>query len=91
MRSKKTDDFIKNALNKMFQFVGFEGFDQNFVKQEEWYSLKSWTEEERETFRTWFLLEAKTKMQWSKKTAEREFAYYDLMWGWATNPNKANK
>ncbi len=82
MRSQKTDEFIKSALDKMFQMVGFTSFDSEFAKQKEWYSQKTWSKEDREEFKKWFLKEATTKMKWGKKSAEMEFAYFDLMWGW---------
>jgi hypothetical protein len=82
MRSKKTDEFFNAALSKMFKMVGFKDFDKDFTKQKEWYTLKTWSEEKRELFKSWFFKEATTKMKWSKKATELEFSYFDLMWGW---------
>lgn len=82
MRSKKTDDFFNLAMNRMFVTVGFKGFDPEFAKQEDWFSLKTWSQEDRENFKSWFIDKAKETLQWSKKTAELEFSYFDLMWGW---------
>lgn len=91
MKSQKTDDFLKGALNKMFQMVGFEGFDAEFVKQDNWFSKRTWSEQDRETFRNWFLAEAKTKMKWGKNSAEKEYSYFDLMWGWSTPNNNVTE
>ena len=82
MKSKKIDNFINQSLIKMFQMVGFDSFDKTFVKQKDWYSLKTWTEAEEEEFKKYFVSEAKKKLGWSKSTAEKEYAYFNLMWGW---------
>ena len=66
----------------MFQMVGFDSFDQTFVIQKDWYSLKTWTNTEEREFRKYFISEAKKKLGWSKSTAEKEYAYFNLMWGW---------
>jgi hypothetical protein len=83
MRTKKIDLFLEKALEKMFQSVGFEGFDKEFTKKDNWFSLKSWTKVQEQDFRSWFLKEAKSDLKWSKAVAEREFSYFNFMYGWS--------
>lgn len=80
--SSKTDKFLRKALDTMFKAVGFQGFDEEFVKQDAWYSRREWTAEQREEFRKWFVSSARKDLKWAKRTAEREFSFFDLMWGW---------
>lgn len=78
----KYHNFLKKALNEMFVNVGFDQYDENFVKQEEWYSKKTWTNEQSNAFKTWFIKQVRKELRFTKKVAEREYAMFDLMWGW---------
>lgn len=82
--NKKIKDFFKIALNKMFCEVGFDKFDEEFVKQENWYLLHEWTEQQEKDYRQWFIKECRDSLKMSKKTAELEAGYFLLMWGWKT-------
>lgn len=66
----------------MYKAVGLSGFDEQFAKQEQWYSKRTWTTRQREEFRKWFVVNARKDLRWPKYVAEREFALFDLMWGW---------
>jgi hypothetical protein len=78
----KLNNFFQKAIDEMFKRVGFAGFDSDFAKQDGWYSKKSWTPEQRNQFRDWFITSARKDLRWSKRLAEREFAFFDFMWGW---------
>jgi hypothetical protein len=84
MRSQATDKFLEKAIDKMFKAVGFEHFDKEFTKQEKWYTLRQWTSQEENEFKNWFISTAQKELRWSKKTSEKEFSYFNLMYGWAT-------
>lgn len=84
MRSSKVEKFFQEALNKMFQAVGFETFDPEFAKQDKWYTLKTWSLEEEKTFKEWFMQKAKKDLGWSKATTEKELSYFNLMYGWSS-------
>jgi hypothetical protein len=84
---KKIDTFLTKALDKMFQYVGFEKFDREFSNQEGWYSLRTWTKEQSNEFKDWFIKEyAKTFKD--KKSAEKEYQWFNLMWGWKIDDKK---
>ena len=41
----KYDKFLKKALDKMFTYVGFTSFDEQFTKEnQDWYDKKEWSE-----------------------------------------------
>jgi hypothetical protein len=78
----KFDKFLKKALDKMFTFVGFDQFDEEFAKQEDWYSKKTWTQEQSQEFKKWFIAEGKKDLKFSKQMMEKEHSWFDLKWGW---------
>jgi|688.fasta_scaffold856564_2 hypothetical protein len=82
MDSPKTAAFFRKALDAMFQSVGFDGFDPEFARQENWYAKRAWSRRQREDFRNWFVSSARKDLKWSERVAEREFGLFDLMWGW---------
>jgi hypothetical protein len=77
------DKFLKKALDKMFQMVGFEKFDKDFTEQhDDWYNKKVWTKEQSEEFKKWFITEGKKDLKFTKQMMEKEHAWFDLKWGW---------
>ena len=78
----KYGKFINKALDKMFQMVGFESVDENFVKQEDWYSKKTWTKDQSEEFKNWFIKEGKKDLKFTKQMMEKEHAWFNLKYGW---------
>lgn len=80
--SNKTEKFFHKAIDTMFRAVGFDGFSEEFVKQDHWYSRREWTLRQRNDFRDWFVAAARKDLKWTKRTAENEFSFFDLMWGW---------
>jgi len=82
MSKEKTNRFFNKALNQMFTMVGFSKFDPDFTKDPEWFLKKSWDQKTREDFKTWFFKEAKETLRWNKRTCQKEFEYFDFMYGW---------
>ena len=83
-RQNKIDRFMRSALDKMFQSVGFECFDEEFTKQDNWYTLRGWTVEQQNEYRDWFISECRKKLRMRKSQAEQEFGFFLLSWGWKT-------
>lgn len=83
----KYDKFILEALDKMFISVGFDGFDEDFVKQEKWYLLRTWTKEKEDEYKDWFINAYRTKFRKSRAAAEFEARYFLFMWGWKYENN----
>lgn len=81
--SNKYEKFTKKALDKMFTYVGFDSFNEEFTKQhEDWYQRKTWTMEQSADFKKWFITETKKDLKFNKNMAEKEFSWFDLKWGW---------
>lgn len=85
---KNYDKFLRKALDKMFQIVGFEKFDGDFADQENWYSLKTWTEEQSGEFKKWFVAEGRKDLKFTKQMMEKEYAWFDVKWGWKIENDK---
>lgn len=79
----KLDRFMDEAINKMFTMVGFKSFDPKFAKQKNWYSKKSWSKETEQRFKKWFFEQAKKDLKWNKKTIEKEYSWFNFMYGWS--------
>lgn len=84
----KLKTFFYEALDEMFKRVGFEKYDQEFTKSTTWYSERCWTKEAEQEYKNWFVDHARKKLRWSKRTAENEYSYFNLMYGWRTNSNE---
>lgn len=77
------DKFVTMCLKEMFKRVGEKYPNEELTKQKDWYSKRTWTEKEQESFKKW--LEKKMAKQWSylrKKKIEYEAAMFILCWGW---------
>jgi hypothetical protein len=80
--NKQYDKFLRKALDKMFQAVGFENFDSQSIDQKDWYSKKTWTQEQSKEFKKWFISEGKKDLKFTKQMMEKEYDWFDLKWGW---------
>ena len=80
--NKNYDKFLKKALDKMFQIAGFDAFDGDFANLEDWYSKKTWTKDQSEDFKNWFIKEGKKDLEFTRYMMEKEHAWFDLKWGW---------
>lgn len=74
--------FFDEILDNMFKAVGFDKFNEEFTKQEEWYKKKTWATKQQDNFRQCFIAKARKDLKWSKKTAEREYGWFNLNYGW---------
>ena len=78
----KFDKFLIKALDKMFKCVGFDSFDREFTEQDNWYAKKTWTHEQYEEFKKWFISEGKKDLKFNERAIQKEYAWFDLKWGW---------
>lgn len=82
MKKLNTEQFLEKAMNKMFQFVGFKEWDKKFTEQNDWYLQKTWTSDQSNDFKKWFINEIKKDLKIKKDQAEKEWQWFNLMWGW---------
>lgn len=80
--NNKFDKFLIKALDKMFKCVGFDSFDREFTDQDNWYNKKTWTQKQSQEFKKWFICEGQKYLKFSKRAIEKEYAWFDLKWGW---------
>jgi len=80
--TNKFDKFLTKALDKMFKCVGFDSFDKEFTDQDDWYSKRTWTTKQNEEFKKWFIAQGKKDLKFTKKMLEKEYAWFNLKWGW---------
>lgn len=80
--TNKFDKFLIKALDKMFKCVGFDSFDKEFTDQDNWYNKKTWTRNQSQEFKKWFVSEGKKDLKFNAQKMEKEHAWFDLKWGW---------
>jgi len=81
---KKTTEFMTDALDRMFRAVGFDGFDQEFAKQDQWYLMREWTKDQEDEYRDWFINECRKRLKMTERQAVFEAGYFMLNWAWKT-------
>jgi hypothetical protein len=83
--NNKLDRFLKKALDKMFTYAGFDSFNEQFTKEnEDWYNKKTWSEDQSNEFKSWFISEGQKDLKLTKKAMEKEYSWFYLKWGWKT-------
>ena len=81
MSSERTDKFLTKALKHMFKSVG-ERYSVEFTKQDNWYTLCTWTVKQENVYKVWFIKHIMKDLAVTKKRAEEHYSYFSLMWGW---------
>jgi len=83
MNKQKNDIFIEAAINKMMKIAGYSNitFKTLLDESDGWYTRYTMTEKQHNKWKEWFLLKAKKTFKWNKKLVNREFQWFDLMWG----------
>jgi hypothetical protein len=79
----QTDTFVTKSIKKMFQIAGHD-YHEKIFKQPDWYQRYTWSPEQEEKFKKWFIPVAAKELHISKKYAEGEYAYFNLMWGFSS-------
>lgn len=75
---------LEEAIVKMCRAVGLRLSFQEVLewskRDDKWYTRMTWTTKERDNFKSWFIKRAGKK--WGKQAAEREWSWFNLMYGW---------
>lgn len=92
MAKNKEEKFITKAKDQLFRAVGFDGFDQSFVDKfpYNWYRQKTWTEQQEQEFKKWFIVEYMKTFRHSKKYAQSEASWFLFSYGWKMKENTVN-
>ena len=78
----KVDKFILEAVKKMFSTIG-EKYTAEFVLDKTWFQKKQWDVQQEKKFKKWFISTARKRLGWNKALSEKEYSWFNLMWGWS--------
>jgi len=84
----KQDKTVKELLVEMFRRVGLEVSSYAEVEEwagangDEWYRKRTWTDAQEQEFKKWAVDKMRKAFKCTKKTAEAEYSWFNLMWGW---------
>ena len=84
-----TNELFEACLLEMFRRVGLDYTIEEvleYAKQDEWYTLKTWTQEEDEDFQGWMYKFLGKKTRWTAKQRKREVGMFMLCYGWKISP-----
>ena len=85
------DLVVDECLVEMFKRVGLKYPNPKFTNQPDWYTKRTWSEDEEDDFRLWMKQHLKKRCRWTNRTINKEIAFFLLMWGWKTRLKKENK
>lgn len=80
----RNDKFIEDAINKMFEICGSTRTYQSVLveNRDGWFMEQRWKMADREQWKAWFVSTIrKRRLAYSKENAERQFEWFDLMYG----------
>jgi|694.fasta_scaffold00478_11 hypothetical protein len=81
---EKKEKLVKELINKMLEkhAVNYDDIKENQkIGDIEWFMYYTWTQEEYEIFKKWAIPLIKKTLRITKEGAEKEFSWFDLMWG----------
>jgi type IV secretory pathway component VirB8 len=81
---KTYDEAVEECLIQMFTRVGEYYPNKKLTNQKDWYTKRSWTEEEQEDFSKWMEKYLKKHFKWNKRMIGNEVGMFLLNWGWTT-------
>ena len=56
-------------------------FEQLLKEEDGWYQRYTMTTEQHKQWKNWTYKKAKKLFRWNKKHIQKEFMWFDLMWG----------
>ena len=83
-RQERYENFLKVAITKMLEPYGVDYEyvrDNSTIGEVPWYQYYTWTLQEEETFKVWFLTTFVKKKLGGKMLAERNWMWFNMMWG----------
>ena len=80
----KDEKFFNNCFKEMFKRVGEKWPAKWPHEDKEWYTKRTWTEKEQDSFKKWLVKEFKKMYPYLKRKAEFEAGMFILAYGWKT-------
>lgn len=82
MRKDKDQIIVETLINKMFEIAGHSvTYDDIKDRKDNWYQQWTMTEEQNKEWREWGLKYLKKQKRLYKYYAEKQMAFFDLMYG----------
>ena len=78
----RDEKFINKCFKEMFKRVGEKWPNEKLTSQKEWYTKRTWTEKEQDSFKNWLVKEFSKAYPYHKKKAEFEAGVFILCYGW---------
>jgi hypothetical protein len=80
----KDEKFINKCFKEMFKRVGEKWPAKWPHEDKEWYTKRTWTEKEQDSFKKWLVKEFSKAYPYHKRKAEYEASLFILCYGWKT-------
>jgi hypothetical protein len=88
MKKDKDQIIVETMINKMFEIAGHSvTYEDIKDRKDNWYQQWTMTEEQNKEWREWGLKYLKKQKGLYKYYAEKQMAFFDLMYGLKIHPN----
>ena len=82
MKKSKDEIIVEAMINKMFELAGHQvTFEDIKGRTDNWYQQWTMTEEQNKEWREWGISYLKKQKRLYKAYAEKQMAWFDLMYG----------
>ena len=80
LMKKKPDHFVYKAIRQMFKVAGHK-YSEDILKQGDWFQKYEWDKSQQKKYKRWFLKTAQKELHLNRAIAEKEYSWFNLMWG----------
>jgi hypothetical protein len=74
----KREQFYIEAVNKMMETAGYSERYEDLLDDPDWLDKYTWTPEQSEEFKAWFISTIRKRLHVPKYLAERHYAWFNL-------------
>ncbi len=77
----KKEDIVEKIINKQFEIAGLDVSYKDILNVKGWYLKYTCSTEQSKKWEEWVAKLLEKKMKFTKKTAQREASWFNLMYG----------
>jgi len=81
-RNQNIQEYKMWIIKEMFKFIGAE-YTDNLVSEEDWFLVNTWSQDEENKFKNWFVDDLRS-LGLTKKLATEEANFFLMNYGWKT-------
>lgn len=86
------DDVMDECLKEMFKRVGEKYPNKKLTSKKEWYTLRTWTQMEEDSYRLWLKKRLRKAFpHLNSRGLDKESGYFLLMYGWKIDNTRGEK